>query len=323
MNKCQLFIILLTATPILGVSTGALLACDQCEVQAKRGACQACDDRGILDGLNALAHRLQPRLPKAAKSKVNPLDRLLRDACSGRVGRTDSSRQATCGCETSTSCGCEIEASCGCEMEPSCGCEQQPSCGCEMSMGAYDRNEGAIPLQAAPAPVAVERLAPQLLQNKTVPHTHAQPAQPMPSRELQKVPESAPSSKAPNEVVPLPDNEVDPFRDEGEARIRRIPARPVHYQTSVQNYGNRLDPQASKTPARVRMTDEATYDSSRLTLDANNSSRLRSARPDTPHRNLGSSVVTASGSVPQRISATPNLRLQPREETEQVNPLRN
>ncbi len=334
------FIRLITASlTVLALSlnaSGLLEACDQCRGRMPCRACGTSDDRGLLDGLDRVAQRLQPRLPQLNLPRIPSLDTALKLAIFGRGGAA--------GC---TTCGCELS-------EPSCGCESSQVCDCQRHAGndvSHEHHQffndshylqDVEPAQRQPqlppsathqmAPYAAPTPAPQRIP-LVEPSVPARPSAPH-IDDYQRVPqfERHPSTPTPlqprvPELVPLPDSEVDPFRDDAATRVRRIPSRTIQYRQPTSNYGQNYDPQASHDGVRLRWTDEAPTTSPRLALDEKSSSRTRSPQatnqPETVVAVPLPEVVTASG---QAQPNSPSTYYQPNSQTarpiEHRNPLR-
>lgn len=296
-------------------------ACDQCRGKTPCRACRPTDDRGLLDFLDSAAQKVHPCLPKLRMPRLPSLDTALGKAFGGQC------RQADCGCEVSPSCGCESSPSCGCEVrEPSCGCEDSGACGCQSGQMVYSTHP--TPAPSGPTHGHLHSMAP-----------YDQPYTAPMSVPDHRTPPGPPAAPAPlrsttpfisPEPMPLPDSEVDPFRDDSAARVRRIPARSIQYRrpaSNASNYGQNYDPQAAVVPAQIRRSDGVETQASRLALDATSSSRLRSTRSSFQSSlsdDSESAVITASGNLPSRILATPAARPVPRNANpaESFNPLR-
>ena len=252
---------------VMSLTGGGLsLACDQCRGRTPCQVCGTSDDRGLLDGLDRVAQRLQPRLPR-----LPSLDSALRIAFSDR-GRCDS--QASCGCELQgPTCGCELkEATCGCELkEPTCGCEAPEGCDGQYHTGI---NASQLPVQRHNAQ-AGQRPSPKQLP-QTAPST---PHPPTPMAAPAPIPHQGPNPMQPRvpELVPLPDKEVDPFRDDAAVRVRRIPARPIQNSHPSPDYSQNYGPQASRDSVRLRLSDDATAANPRMARDESSSNRTYTA----------------------------------------------
>jgi hypothetical protein len=283
-------------------TSGFINACEQCR---GRTACQACagtDDQGLLDTLNAAAKRMQPRLPRWSPPRLPSLDTALRQALGGLTAGRGC---ASCGCEMNgPTCGCELqEPTCGCELrEPTCGCElREPSCGFESHPShstSMDYHQHVH--DPAPVPIPVPR--------ETTPQSNAPYVVPQP--------------------VPLPDREVDPFRDDSASHLRRTPTRTIQYRQTRPTYRQTFDPQASHDGVQLRTSDSL---QERVALNGESSRRPRpQVNPPSQTSVAGSSeefvpaeVVTASATMPRRLTQTARaLPTQPHRTEEIPNPLR-
>lgn len=313
----------LLATGLAVMTTGISIpwsaeACDQCRGAVACRHCAGGDERGILDSLSMAAQRQQPRLPKFSLPRLPSLDTVLRNAWGQRSGNCSS-------------CGCELnEANCGCEIrEPGCGCElKEPSCGCELrAPGGYQRHiegsyQGIEVYEAAPpgmhealppASPPVPPPTPEIMDKSQRRHAEVQPLLPVPA--------------APARPAPLPDSQVDPFRDDAAMRLRRLPTRPVQHRSSPQHLSPSRDVQAVREGAHGRVGDAGPSTGSGWQLDEVASSRLR-ATSTQPELNQAPAVVTASATAPERI-VSPGAQLPTRswatpaeEHLQYPNPLR-
>lgn len=262
----------------------SLSACERCRGAHACSVCQPADDRGLLDRLDSILQCRRPELPPMVVPRLPALNGSLRCTLSAR---------AVCRCGMGPGCGCELnEPSCGCELnEPGCGCElHEPNCGVEMSgAGRHPQqysthSELGVAHSHQQAPPIVER------------HDHAHPnqkPQSMPPAAPEQVergeligqpnltpyrePAVRPYSSSPPaaverdsyrvqppvpvpQVTPLPDSEVDPFRDESATRVRRLPARPVQHRQSQGDYRQSFDPQARHESVRMSLSDDVLSD---------------------------------------------------------------
>lgn len=253
----------LAATTLSLTASGLTLACDKCRGQMPCRACATSDDDGLLDGLDRIAQRLQPRLPR-----LPSLDSALRIGFSDR-GQSDA--RATCGCELS-------EPTCGCELkEPSCGCESPESCDCRMHAGdnshhlhqhvhqdplprvnstpSQRRVPDAQPVGPFAAPIPIPQRARE--ESLRVPNVQRGPTndhntQPAPGSERQLLNPVQP--KVPD-LIPVPDREVDPFRDDSATRVRRVPSRAIQYRQPTPTNQRSYDEQASRHGVRIHWSD--------------------------------------------------------------------
>lgn len=318
----------LLATGLAIMTTGISIpwsaeACDQCRGAVACRHCAGGDDHGILDSLSSAAHLQQPRLPKFSLPRLPSLNTVLRNTLGQRPGNC-----ASCGCELSEATGgCETrEPSCGSELhEPSCGCEvHAPGCGCEVrAPGGYQRH-----IEGSYQGIEVYEAAPSGSQAASPP---APPSTPEIMDTLQRQPKQAqpllPVPAAPGRPAPLPDNQVDPFRDDAAMRIRRLPARPAQHRSSSQPLRPTRDVQAAVEGGLRRVGDTGPSAGSGWELDEVSSSRLRATRTQ-PELNQALEVVTVSAIAPERI-VSPGTQLPPRnlatpagEHLQYSNPLR-
>lgn len=324
MKLCRYFAATLAALVVSVSMSDLLSACDLCRGRTPCRACGTSDNQGLLDALDRAANRMRPTLPRLNMPRLPAVGATLQFVFGGAVGCRSC---ATCGCEA-TETG---EATCGCELrEPSCGCELHESCNCHthadasppsshhqhaydsppIQRGAQTYAQPQMAPRPAPTPVPqatpyVEPYAPNERYNSPA-ETYRQPA---PYHELQPMPQRVP------ETVPLPDNKVDPFRDDAATRIRKIPSRTIQYRQPEAAYRQNYDPQASNEPYHARLSDDAPAASPRLALDDQSSSRSRGTRAAGPAFTAEPqrlpAVVTASSIAPQNASPI-----------EQRNPLR-
>ena len=302
----------LTAMAVHAAAGRAAEACDACRGKTPCQTCAAADDHGLLDALDLAARRLQPRLPRWNMPRVPSLDTALQAAFGGVGGR---SPQASCGCELRG-------ASCGCELQPpSCGCEAPSGCDCHLSSrpsrNIYDY-EPADPWTSSeivapiPTPIPTAPTLPAPARPRT-PHAppaihqpNSAPAHRVPQHPLQQPPGQVPqpTRPAPARVpapMPLPDSQVDPFRDDTALRIRQIPARTIQHSQPASTYRSDYDPQASAGRVSTRLSDIEETPAPRWGLDDQRSSRTRTVPAVTA---ATPAVVTAAGSAPAAWHAT-------------------
>lgn len=305
----------LAATTLSLTASGLSLACDKCRGQTPCRACGTSDDNGLLDGLDRIAQRLRPRLPR-----LPSLDSALRIGFSDR-GHCDA--HATCGCELS-------EPTCGCELkEPSCGCESPESCDCRMHAGDsshhlhqhvhQDALPGANstpsqrylpysqPVEPFAAPIPIPQRARE--NSRQAPNVQLGPTndhniQPAPGSERQQLNPVQP--KVPD-LVPLPDSEVDPFRDDAATRVRRIPTRAIQYRQPSTTHHRSYDEQARHDGVRIQWNDAlAPAASQRLSRKENSPDGRGSSQAFGQHSSAEarqSEVVTAAAETRQQPSA--------------------
>ena len=317
----------------------SLSACERCRGAHACSVCQPADDRGLLDRLDSILQCRRPVLPPMVVPRLPALN--------GNLCCTLSAR-AVCRCGAGPGCGCELnEPGCGCELhEPGCGCElHEPNCGVEMSavaghpkqhstyseLGAANSHQQAAPIverhkhahqnQKLPSlpPAAPEQIEKGELigQPKIDPYRgpamHRDSSSPPAAveRDSYRVQPLVPVPQ----VAPLPDSEVDPFRDESATRVRRLPARPVQHRQSQGDYRQSFDPQARHESVRISLSDDGLSNphpaSARPSqsptgvaqaqprgLDPHGSSRLRggsAVEPNNANQARLPEVVTASG----------------------------
>ncbi len=76
------------------------------------------------------------------------------------------------------------------------------------------------------------------------------PPQPMGRKTETAAPVVPPKDYKP-EVVPVPDSQVNPFRDETTRNMRSVPTSPANYLKPIPTYGTTYDPQANNEPKRI------------------------------------------------------------------------
>lgn len=240
-----------------------------CEQCDSRHACSACCQSDDRGLLDRIDSALQRRQPHLQRLCLPQLPSL----------------QGNCGCGTAS-------ASCGCEIAPA-------SCGAELSV--LD-GRTARPLQSnSSAPSRSDVPSPQIesdaFRPRQKPVKHAPPTPqvvPLPQR-------------VPAEVVPTPDSEIDPFRDDSARVLRRAPVQSVQLRPSGSVYRQSYDPQARQESVRTSLSGHALPGQRQnptslsqlppTRLDAHGSSRQEHSAPTTQpsgERPLPA-VVTASG----------------------------
>lgn len=293
----------------------SLSACERCRGEHVCKSCQPSDDRGLLDMLDSVFVRRRPRLEPVSIPRLPSLDGSLSRDMAGRV-TCHCGSAPNCGCELNEpNCGCELnEPNCGCELnEPNCGCElNEPNCGCELHQTGRYITHGQAGSRAA---TSTQSALPDDPLGESYSESYAEPYMPSSPTAIdhdsyrinapKPLPVTPQPHHQPTEIVPRPDSEVDPFRDESTGRVRRIPARAVQHTQSQRDYRQSYDAQARHEAVRMSLSDDPigepaqpTVDSNyarRQNLDVNGSSRRRTVEPaHSPARHLPE-VVTASG----------------------------
>ncbi len=275
----------------------SLSACERCRGGDVCSSCQPSDDRGLLDMFDSVLVRRRPRLAPVTIPRLPSLDGSLCRAMAGRVA---------CRCGAGPGCGCELS-------EPTCGCElSEPTCGCELHQtGRYDTH-GQAGSRAAISPQPArpyEPLGESYSESYSEPYMPSRPAAIEHDSSRAGTPQPLPVAPQPlhqpAEIVPRPDSEVDPFRDESAGRVRRIPVRAVQHTPPQRDYRQSYDAQARHEPVRMSLSDDATSVQPQLSeglnyarrqsLDANGSSRRSAVEPARTTRERLPEVITASG----------------------------
>lgn len=280
----------------------SLSACDHCRVGQACSSCQPSDDRGLLDKLDSFLMHRRPQLSPVTIPRLPTLDGSLVRAVTGRTARRWSAE---------TGCGCELN---------------EPTCGCELHQTGRYHTHGQAGSRAAispyPAPL-YEQLGESYSESYSEPYTPIPPAAVEDERYRTDGPHSLPDAPLPNyqpeEVVPHPDSEVDPFRDESAGRVRRIPARAVQHTQPQRDYRQSYDSQARREPVRMSLPDNAISGQSQMTagsnyarrqnLDVNSSSRHRAVEPTRTSTERLPEVISAAGQRPlsdARVNADAN-----------------
>jgi len=272
-------------------------ACEHCRGGHVCSSCQPSDDRGLLDMLDSVLVRRRPRLAPVSIPRLPSLDGSLCRAMAGRVA---------CRCGAGPDCGCELN-------EPACGCElNEPTCGCELHQTGRYNSHGQASSRAATSPqpaLPYEPLGESYSESYCEPYMLSPPAAIEKDSDRIGAPQPLPVAPQPlhqpAEIVPRPDSEVDPFRDESAGRVRRIPARAVQHTQSQRDYRQSYDAQARQEAVRMSLTDDPmgglpqmTEDSNyarRQNLDTNGSSRRRTVEPARSPTEHPPEVITASG----------------------------
>jgi hypothetical protein len=159
------------------------------------------------------------------------------------------------------------------------------------------------------------RLAPPVIHESD----SSPPMPPVPKTMEELVPApQAPARVRTPELVPVPDQHVDPFKDENARRVRPVPARPATFKRPETTYGQNFDPQASRQAVQLstsvaeapsqpnRRLDLALETSSRKPLNSSlRSIRLQTEPTPAPVLNA-SAVVTASATAESKGAAQPS-----------------
>lgn len=283
MKVRHFFAVCLASVVWSGIANPSLQACEQCESGPVCSACCQTDDRGLLDRIDSALLRRQPQLPRGCPLHLPALREGFRN---GLLGNCAGS------CSAKPSCGCELsQANCGCEITPA-------SCGVELSGAAGASTAewyGETSLAPQPQPPSAQS-APRTFQPRQ------QPTQrPPTAAELMPLQQHTPA-----EMVPTPDSQSDPFRDDSVRVLRRVPAQSVQLRPSGRAYRQSYDPQASHEPVRMSLSDQELSGQRRnpalarqlprTHLDPHGSSRQSHAAPasEPGSRRPLPAVVTAS-----------------------------
>ncbi|MEZ6149279.1 MAG: hypothetical protein R3C09_04085 [Pirellulaceae bacterium] len=275
----------------------SLSACERCRGEHLCKSCQPSDDRGLLDMLDSVLVRRRPRLEPVSIPRLPSLDGSLSRAVAGRV---------TCQCGSAPDCGCELN-------EPNCGCElNEPTCGCELHQTDRYITHGQAGSRAA---ISTQSALPDEPLGESYSESYSAPYMPSSPTAIEHdsyridaprpLPVTPQPHHQPTEIVPRPDSEVDPFRDESTGRVRRIPARAAQHTPSQRDDRQSYDAQARHEAVRMSLSDDPTGEPAQPTvdsnyarrqnLDVNGSSRRRTVEPaHSPAVHLPE-VVTASG----------------------------
>ncbi len=274
MRVRHFFAVCLASMVWSGSANLSLLACEQCESSHVCNACCQSDDRGLLDRIDSALQRRQPNLQRVCLPQLPSL-------------------RGNCGWGTAASCGCELSrASCGCEIAPA-------NCGAELSVldgqpaEQLQWSSKALSQADVPSP----QIASDAFQPRQKPVQHA-PATP----QVTPLPQHIPA-----EMIPAPDSESDPFRDDSARVLRRVPVQSIQLRPSGSAYRQSYDPQARHESARKSLSDHSLpgqrpdptslSQHPRTKFDTHGSSRQGSFAPETQpssQRQLPA-VVTASG----------------------------
>ncbi len=285
MKVRHLFAVCVASMVWSGVVTPSVLACEKCDREhVCSGHCQS-DDRGLLDRIDSALMRRQPRLPQGCLPQLPSLRGTFQASLLGH-------------CCAGPSCGCEVtQASCGCEMAAaSCGVERAGGPGHSEAQWHSESHVGSQP---------------------AVPSVHSDPSsfqppafkpRPQPVETLQEIPQVQPlPQRMPVEMVPRPDSEHDPFRDDSVRALRRVPAQSVQLRPSQRAYRQSYDPQASHESVRISLSDQELPNQRQMQtrlsqlprtgLDEQRSSRQGNIAPVGPPNGQQPlpAVVTASG----------------------------
>lgn len=169
--------------------------------------------------------------------------------------------------------------------EPASKCKQ-PICGCQHSRAT----------NMAPIPRTVD--TPNSEVPKVMPKIAVEPIAPPAPRRQELLPSPAPviqPKQFHEDVVPLPDHQVNPFKDETTQRLRTVPASPASYLKPGANYGSSYDPQA-----RVE------------------SKPITVAPPRLPESSSAISLATATSSRKNPLRKTPELSVVPANATVEI-----